>query len=123
MSGPVEIPMFDFDESLVVESMFDRNGIRWHRAVVHLGAGVMGGRHAFTFRVPEEQFPAAVSVLKEAFGIRTGTDGASGVCPACGAALADATRCPGCGINVSGDYTGLRPKHPFVRFLKQNELL
>jgi hypothetical protein len=123
MSGPVEIPMFDFDESLVVESMFDRNGIRWHRDVIHLGASVTGGRHAFAFRVPEEQFTAAVAVLKEAFGIRTGDGGASGTCPACGAALTDASRCPDCGLNVSGDYTGLRPKHPFVRFLKQNDLL
>ena len=123
MSDPIEIPMFDFDEALVVESMFDRNGIRWHRQVVHLGASVTGGRHAFTFSVPGEQFDAAVAVLKEAFGIRTGDDGVSGACPVCGAALTNATSCPDCGLNVSGDYTGLRPRHPFIRFLKQSRLL
>jgi len=31
--------------------------------------------------------------------------------------------CPACGLNVSSDYTALRPGHPFVRFLKQRGLL
>jgi len=47
----------------------------------------------------------------------------TGTCPACGCAVEAAERCPDCDLNLSGDYSEATPKHPFLAFLKHENLL
>lgn len=119
----IEIPMFGFDEALVIERLLGASGVAFRKEVLELGADPLGGRHAYTFRVPEEQFQLAIALLKEHFGLRPDLDGATGGCPACGAPIRGESRCPDCGLNVSGDYSGVTKAHPFVMFLKMHDLL
>ena len=119
----VEIPSFGERDALSVEALFDEGGIEYRRDVLHLGATEIGGHHAYTFWVPEEQFAAAIEILKEWFQLRSGKEPVSGVCPACGARVEGVKRCPDCDLNLSGDYSRLESAHPFVRFLMNEGLL
>lgn len=115
--------MFDHHEALVVEALFERDGVDFRRDVVHLGATPWGGRHAYTFWVPEEQFARAIELLKESFELRSGRQAVSGSCPACGVRVEGVQRCPECDLNLSGDYSRLKTGHPFVMFLRRQGLL
>lgn len=117
----IEIPMFDLDESLAIEAIFRHHGIRFAKTVVHLGASHTGGRHAYAFRVPEDQFPAAVALLKGHYGVPEGDPAGLEACPACGAPVEGAPCCPDCGLNLSGA-GGTDWGHPFFRFLRKHGL-
>ena len=92
----IEIPMFTLEEAHSVAGLFNNNAIQYEQGVLHLGAGHTGGYHGYTFWVREDQFAAAIEVLKEWFSIPSVADG---VCPACGAEVVSSPRCPECDLN------------------------
>jgi len=119
----LEIPMFDLKEAHAVASLFDNHGIRHERTVLNLGADLHRGYHAYTFWVREDQFLAAIGVLKEWFSIPSEVGNYDGVCPACGAEVVSSPTCPECELNLSGDLSQAQGGHAFVRFLRANRLL
>ena len=119
----LEIPMFTLKEAHTVASLFDKNAIQHERTVLHQGADLHRGYHAYTFWVREDQFMAAIEVLKEWFSIPSEGVDYDGVCPACGAEVVSSPTCPECELNLSGDLSQARGGHAFVRFLRRNKLL
>jgi len=119
----IEIPMFNHEESLDVAALFEQHAIHYRKNVVHLGATSMGGRHAYTFWVREDQAGAALALLMKLFGLREEAGAVSGECPACGTQVEDKRKCPSCGLNLSGDHSGVTGAHPFVLWLRDNDLL
>lgn len=119
----LEIPMFTLKEAHSVEKLLDAHGIQHQRDVLHLGASVYRGYHAYTFWVREDQFMDAIAVLKECFGIPPASADYTGVCPACGAEVVSSAACPKCDLNLSGDYGEAKGTHPFIQFLKHHKLL
>jgi hypothetical protein len=119
----LEIPMFTLGEAHSVAKILGAHGIQHQRDVLHLGASVYRGYHAYTFWVREDQFMAAIAVLKEVFSIPPASADYTGVCPACGANVVSSPACPECDLNLSGDYGEAKGTHPFIQFLKHNKLL
>jgi hypothetical protein len=119
----LEIPMFTLEEAHSVAKLLDAHGIQHQRDVLHLGASVYRGYHAYTFWVREDQFMAAIAVLRESFRIPPASADYTGTCPACGAKVVSSPACPECDLNLSGDYGEAKGPHPFIRFLKHNKLL
>ncbi|MHC4974300.1 MAG: hypothetical protein ACYTG3_18420 [Planctomycetota bacterium] len=119
----LEIPMFSLEEAHSIASLFDEHAIRHERDVLHRGADLHRGYHAYTFWVREDQFMAAIEVLKEWFHIPPEGADYDGVCPACGAQVVSSPACPECDLNLSGDYSEARHSHAFVQFLKRHKLL
>ncbi|BBM88026.1 hypothetical protein [Candidatus Uabimicrobium amorphum] len=70
-----------------------------------------------TFEVLEKQFAAAVEVVKDFFGLGSGS-GFTGECPACGTHVENATTCPECGLNLEMDPNEIIQYHPFGEFLE-----
>jgi hypothetical protein len=106
-----------------VERLFHARGIQYAMRTLHLGATQYRGVHAYTFLVPENQFDLAISVLKDWIGLGAEPALYTGECPACGCAVEDAARCPDCDLNLSGSYSEVTPRHPFLAFLKHEKLL
>ena len=119
----LEIPMFTLEEAHLVARLFDNHAIQHQRDVLHQGASLHRGYHAYTFWVREDQFMAAIAVLKESFSIPPEATDYDGVCPGCGAQVVSSPTCPECDLNLSGDYGDAKGSHAFIRFLKHNKLL
>jgi hypothetical protein len=119
----LEIPMFTLEEAHSIASVFDNHAIQHERDVLHRGADLHRGYHAYTFWVREDQFMAAIELLKEWFSIPPEGADYDGACPACGADVVSSPTCPECDLNLSGDYSEARGSHAFVQFLKRNKLL
>ena len=119
----LEIPMFTSEEAPFVANLFAKNAIQYELGVIHLGASPEGGYHAHTFWVREDQFAAAIEVLREWFNIPSEGADYDGVCPACGAEVVSSPTCPECDLNLSGDYSEARGGHAFIQYLRRNKLL
>lgn len=119
----LEIPMFTLKEAHSVEKLLEAHKIQHQRDVLNLGASPYRGYHAYTFWVREDQFMAAIAVLKEVFGIPPASADYTGACPACGAKVVRSPACPECDLNLSGDYGEAKSSHPFIQFLEHHKLL
>lgn len=127
ITGPfLEIPRFSAEECAAIEDVFNDNSLTYERHEVAAASCGGCGCSEYVYHVPEESFGSAVEVLKEYY--LTGTEEGessrySGTCPACGTELERVEECTDCGLTLAVDHAKSLENHPFIRFLKQNNLL
>lgn len=127
IEGPsIEIPRFSADETAAIEEIFNENRLPYeiHEAATASCSGC--GCNEYVFHVPEESFSAAVEILRDYYlsGVEEGAAADfSGTCPACGTELVKVEACTDCGLTLSVGHSASLENHPFIKFLKQNNLL
>ncbi len=127
LPGPlIEIPGFAADESVEIEEMFTENKLPYEKRTVTKAADDTVGSDEYLFYVPMDLFNPAIELLKKYFvagAEEASSNYYSGECPACGTGLANVRECTDCGLTLAGDYSELLGNHPFMLFLKRNNLL
>ncbi len=126
LAGPlVEIPKFSGDESREIEEIFVKGNVPYEIHPVS-GASCSSCRgDEYAFHLPEESFDTAIHLLKEYYAQMVKDSSSSyfsGECPACGTALTDKKACTDCGLVLTVDYAKSLETHPFMEFLKRNNL-
>jgi len=120
----IDIPRFNLNESVEIGRLFHEHKIYYEKNTGQIYSGPAGGYHEYIFSVPEEQFYDAIELLKEYFGIGAKyAERFTGTCPSCGAEVLNIITCPDCELNLAGDYTEALKEHPFLIFLKQEDLI
>lgn len=127
LSGPLlEIPKFTAEEASAIEDIFTENNIAYERHAV-AGTSCSSCRcDEYAFHVQEASFHSALELLLEYFtaGVEDGrSDYFSGACPACGTELLNVEKCTDCGLTLAVDYAEALENHPFMKFLRSNDLL
>lgn len=117
-----EIPSFSLTESEEIGGLLDEAGIAYAQQGIIASVSRYGGRVEFLFSVPDDQFAAAIGIIKSYYGfLDAPAEAVSGTCPACGATVNNAFECPDCGLSLSFDSRDLMKNHPFTVFLEKLE--
>jgi len=127
LSGPiVEVPKFSAGETHDIEEIFVGNNIPCE---IHPVAGKSCSScrdEEYVFHVPEESFAFAIKLVKDYYAEIAQESSSryfSGECPACGTRVVNVKECSDCGLSLVVDYSESLARHPFMSFLKQNNLL
>jgi hypothetical protein len=127
LTGPViEIPRFKAEETSEIERIFAENGIDYERHAVRVKSCSSCGCNEYIYHVSNDSFHNALDLLKEHYMIGNEKEMSSkfsGTCPACGTEIVNVEKCTDCGLTLGVDYSEIIEKHPFVMFLRSNNLL
>ncbi|WP_372371063.1 HEAT repeat domain-containing protein [Candidatus Uabimicrobium sp. HlEnr_7] len=108
---------FAGEEAETIKEMFAEENIIYREHVVCCGhPDYPSYREEVTFEVVEDEFDKAIGILKDFFGLGSGS-GFTGECPACGTEIESAATCPECGLNLEMDPNEVIQYHPFGEFL------
>ena len=119
----IAIPMFTERERRDIEIHFKKNEISYHVEPVVRGLSKdRGSINDYVFYIPEKQYDKVIGILKEYFNIKEPTP-FSGKCPSCGYLITDGYFCPDCELNLMDEDIYSLAKHPFVIYLRKNNLL
>ncbi len=127
LPGPlVKVPKFSAGEVPDIEEIFLENNIPYEIHPVTGKSCSSCTSEEYAFHVPEESFSSAIKLLKDYYALRDEGSSSryfSGECPACGTRGVNVKECPDCGLTLAVDYAESLAMHPFMIFLKQNNLL
>ncbi len=116
------ISEFSISDSEAIGVSFEKQGISFERDASPASAKNKYGLYTYIFYVPEDQFEAAINVIKDYYGfLDAPAEAVSGVCPACGMTVTNVFECPECGLTLSFDQRDLMKNHPFTLFLEKLE--
>lgn len=120
----IEIPRFNLNEFYEIKNLLNEAGVPFETKTQIMYADEWGGTHEYYFYVASEHLNDAVIVIKKYYGMSTEPAGKfSGQCPACGFEVRNVSKCPDCGLNLTGDRTPGLTNLPFYEFLQKKGLL
>lgn len=113
-----KIPKFAEEEASKIKELFCEKKIVFREFVLCYGHPEYPSyKEEITFQVMQDQFSAAVEIIKgDFFGINAGS-GFSGECPACETDVENVSVCPECELKLELDPGALMEYHPFGDFL------
>ena len=115
----LDIPGFSLNEISQIRLVLDD-----HQIPYEIDRNSESAVEEYLFRVPDSFFQITIDLLKDLLRVGQGAEsGYTGECPACGKDLDNVCECTECGLVLSRDFTEILDKHPFVVFLKGNDLL